>query len=420
MKQISIPYGEGYQTATVPGDISVCIVDPSPQAVDKPITEMIRESLKNPIGSPRLQDMVKSGDRVTILVNDQTRPGPSKEIIEELVPLLNGAGVSDEQIIFVIATGSHRAPTEKELDTILGTCYHRRIAVRAHDCRDGDHVYMGETASGLPIWINRIVAESSFIIATGLIAPHHSAGFSGGRKSVVPGVAGMETLRIHHSFPIRPFDPAMGFFEENPFHLAAQEAARVTNVRFIINSVQDAHKQDIDCVAGDMELAHKAGVDICRKACTVPVGRPADVVITSPGGFPRDCNLYQSQKALSTAELFGKQGCVFIMCAKAEDGIGGGDFKEWMTAAKNPEEIIERFRREGYNVGINKAFMYARALTKGRIIVVTDQVAETELNSMMMEWAPSLQTAIDKIYAERRPRLMTVLPRASNIIPVRT
>jgi nickel-dependent lactate racemase len=417
MTNISIPYGDGHQTALIPENIVVRIVDPPKQPVGKTVTVLIEEALENPIGTPRLQSMVKPYEKVAILVNDQTRPGPNREIIDVLIPLLNASGVNDEHIIFVIATGSHRAPTEEELNAILGTDYRRRIAVKVHDCRDHDHVYLGATDSGLPVWVDRVVTESTFVIATGLIAPHHSAGFSGGRKSIVPGVAGIETLRIHHSLPIRPFEPAMGFYEENPFHLAALEAARKTNVRFIINAVQDIHKQNISCVAGDMELAHKAGVAVCREACSVPIGEPSDVVITSPGGSPRDCNLYQSQKALSAAELFGRHGCVFIMCARAEDGIGGGSFREWMASAGNPEEIIERFRAEGYTVGSNKAFLYARALIKGRIVVVTDHVTKSELKDMMMEWAPSLQAAVDKVCSECNPDRITVLPKAVNIIP---
>jgi nickel-dependent lactate racemase len=418
MTNIFIPYGDGHQSAVIPENIAVRVVNPPKLPVEKTITALIKEALENPIGTPHLQNMVKPCDKVAILVNDQTRPGPNREMIEALIPLLNAAGVDDEHIIFVIATGSHRAPKEEELNTILGTDYRRRIAVKVHDCQDGNHVYLGTTISGLPVWVDRVVTESSFVIATGLIAPHHSAGFSGGRKSIVPGVAGIETLRIHHSLPIRPFEPAMGFYEENPFHLAALEAARTTNVRFIINAVQDMHKQNISCVAGDMELAHKAGVAVCREVCSVPIGKPSDVVITSPGGSPRDCNLYQSQKALSAAELFGRQGCVFIMCARAEDGIGGGSFREWMISAKNPEEIIERFRAEGYSVGSNKAFLYARALIKGRIIVVTDYVSESELKDMMMEWAPSLQAAVDKVCFECHPDRITVLPKAVNIIPL--
>lgn len=418
MAKIRVPYGDAWQEAELAGDIPLQVIDPPCKPVEKPVEELIEKALDNPIGTSRLEEMVTGSDHVTIIVNDHTRPGPNAQLVAALVKRLNGAGVPDEQICFVIATGSHRASTEEELDKILGTEYHRRIQTYNHDCRDGEHVMIGETKSGLPVWVDKRVAEASFIITTGLIAPHAAAGFSGGRKSIVPGVAGIETLHIHHSLPIRPFEPAMGFFEENPFHQAALEAAKKTNVRFILNVVQDPHKQNIACVAGALEAAHEAGVKLCREVSTVQVDGLADVVIVSPGGSPRDCNLYQAQKALSVGEIFGKKGdCTFVLCARAEDGIGEGLFRTWLEEAKTPEEVIERFRREGFNVGNNKAFMYARALTKGRVLIVSENVRREDLQRMMLDGMPTLQQALDIICEERRPEKVVVLPKAVNIIP---
>ena len=417
MIKLSVPYGTGYQEAYIPDHIPVTVVDPPKTEQDIDVKMLIEQAMDHPIGTERLENLVHCDEQVTIIVNDQTRPGPNQEIVDSVMQRLVRAGVPDRQICFVVATGSHRAPTLEEIDEIIGPEYRRRIHVHIHDCRQGN-VFLGTTETGLPVWVDELVANSNFVIATGLIAPHHSAGFSGGRKSIVPGVAGLETQKIHHSLPIRPFQPAMGFYEENPFHLAALDAARMTNVRFIVNAVQNIHKQIIACVAGDLNKAHVHGVQVCREACSVKVEQAADLVITSPGGAPRDCNLYQSQKALSAGELFGKQGCTFIMCAEAPDGVGGGMFQQWMREANSPDEIIARFRKEGYNVGSNKAFMYARALSKGRVIVVTNPVLEKELDGMMLEFSPSLQSAVDKVLSEMEPKHITVLPRAVNMIPV--
>ena len=192
----------------------------------------------------------------------------------------------------------------------------------------------------------------------------------------------------------------------------------MTKVRFILNVIQDPHKQNIACVAGDLEKAHQAGVAICRSVSTVPVDGLADVVIVSPGGSPRDCNLYQAQKALSVGEIFGEKGnCTFVLCARAEDGIGEGLFRTWLEEAKTPEEVIERFRREGFNVGNNKAFMYARALTKGKVLIVSENVKREDLKRMMLDGVSTLQEAVDMICAQGRPRKVVVLPKAVNIIP---
>lgn len=415
--QIKVPYGNGYQLAELSDDLNVQVIDPVCEAVTVKPETLIEEALDHPVGTARLEEIVSSEDRVAIIVNDHTRPGPNAEIVSALLARLDQAGVPREQVEFIIATGSHRATTPAELDVILGPGIRETMKVHVHDCEDGEHTYLGETESGLPLWVDKRVAAASFVITTGLIAPHHAAGFSGGRKSIVPGVAGIETLRIHHSLPIRPYEPAMGYFEDNPFHLAALEAARKVNVRFIVNMVQDTHKQNIGCVAGDLEAAHLAGVAQSRAVNEVKIGELADVVVTSPGGSPRDCNLYQAQKALSVAEVFGKKGaCTFILCARAEDGIGEGLFREWLVQAKSAQEVIERFRREGYNVGSNKAFMYARALTKGRVVIVSENVSPDELKEMMLDWAPDLQTALDR-YVKPEHKVI-VLPKAVNLIPV--
>ncbi len=418
MTNIEVPYGHGSQSAVIPDGIPVQVVDPECPPVAKTVEELIEEALDHPIESARLEDMISKDDKAMIIVNDQTRPGPNKEMVGAIVRRLNKAGVPDGQIHIIIATGSHRAPTDQEIDTLVGEEIHKRIPVYSHDCKK-NNVYLGTTEGGLPVYVDKMVAEASFIITTGLISPHKAAGFSGGRKSIVPGVAGIETLRIHHSLPIRPFEPALGWMEENPFHQAAVEAARLVQVKFILNAIQDPHKQNVAVVAGDLTAAHAEGVRICREHNTVECEQYGDLVIASPGGAPRDCNLYQGQKALATAEVFAKKGgdTTLILVAYAEDGIGPQLFQDWLKEANTPEEVIERFKKEGFDVGTNKAFEYARAMTKGKLIIVSENVDPERIRAMKMEWAPDLQTAVDMVCDKRKPEQVIVLPKAVSIIP---
>lgn len=419
MLHIKVSYGETYQEADFPDSIPVQIISPSVPKFETPVTQLIEDALDHPIASPRLEEMVKPADRVLLIVNDQTRPGPNREMAEAVVRRLNACGVTDEHIHILIATGTHRAPNDAELERLIGKDLKQRIAVTSHDAQK-NNVYIGDTAeSGMPIYVDRLVTESTFIITTGLVAPHKTAGFSGGRKSIVPGVAGIESLHIHHSLPIRPYEPALGWYEENPFHRVALEAARKVNVRFILNAVQDTQKQNIAVVAGDLDLAHQEGVRICRAHNIVECHQRADVVITSPGGAPRDCNLYQSQKALATAEVFAetKGPVTLILVARAEDGIGPEGFQQWLIDGKDPDDVIERFRREGFSEGTNKAFEYARALKKGRVIIVSENVDPERLRAMKLSWAPNLQAAIDMTLAEYTPRHVVVLPKAVSLIP---
>lgn len=419
--KIQIPYGDTYQEAELPAGSDVQIVDPPAEPIAETEEKMIEEAMENPIASPKLEELVRPDEKVCIIVNDHTRPGPNALMAGTVVKHLEKAGVPDANIYFVIATGSHRPTTDAELDTILGKELHSRIRCYVHHCKEKSELtFLGNDAeTGMPIWINSRVVEADFIVTTGVIVPHHSAGFSGGRKSILPGVSGLETLRIHHSLPIRPAEPAMGKINGNPFHEVALRVAKKVGVRFIVNAVQDLHKQTVEFVAGDLEKAHYEGVEKSREANTVEFDSLGDIVIAGPGGSPRDRNLYQAQKALSVEEILVKHGTgVMILCARAEEGVGEGLFYQWMAEAKTPEEVIERYRREGFNVGNNKAFMVARALTKGRVIIVSENLSDETLHEMMLEHATTLQEAVNMAMDGMRqnPKII-VLPRAVNIIP---
>jgi len=418
--KITIPYGNSFQEF-IPKDFNkITIFEPHETPAVKDEKETIKKSLLNPIGTQRLSKMIKSKkSTVAIIVNDITRPTPSENFLNALMEELNIAGINKENIRIVIATGSHRPNTKEELALMIGKENLRRFYVENHNCQQKSKLkYIGKIRNNLPIVINKTVAESDIRILTGVIAPHHTAGFSGGRKSILPGVAGFDTLKIHHSLPIRPYYPAMGIMRGNPFHEISLEVAKKVGVDFILNAVQNSKKETIAVVAGDLEHAHEVGVDLCRKNSEIKVKGKAEIVVTSPGGFPRDINLYQSQKAVSVAERVVKDEGVIILVAECQKGVEKGNFLEWMLAAKEPKEVIDRFLKEGYSVGSNKAFMFARALMKSKIIVVTDNISEEILNEMFMEKATSLDEAINKAlkYCGENSKIYC-LPKAINIIP---
>ena len=414
---ITMPYGKGCISASLPDDADVTVIDPQAQSVDGSDAERIREALDHPIGTETLEKMVTPGDRVLIVINDHTRPGPTREIAAAVTARLEKAGVPDGNIRFIVATGSHRAPTADEMKEILGDELLGSYEILYHDCRDQSRLFLAGQVQGLDVWLNTAIRECTFLITTGLIAPHHTAGFSGGRKSILPGITGLETLHIHHSLPLRPYEPSVGKIENNRFHDVALSAAKMAKVRFMVNAVQDMKKQNVAFVAGDIEQAHAAGVEICRRYNTVPVSGHADIVIASPGGYPRDSDLYQAQKGLAVAELLVKQGGTMILCARGELGVGEGLFPQWMKEGSSPQDIVDRYRREGFNVGNNKAFMYARALLRGRIIIVSELLDPDELHEMFLDWAPDLQTAVDQALAQKPDARVLVLPRAVNLIP---
>jgi len=414
--KVTIPFGKSCLQADIP-NLLLTLRPKYILSLKDPI-EATRKALKNPIGTPPLKDLAKEKKDAVIVINDITRPTPSKMLVTEIIRELNEAGIDDKKIKLLVATGNHRANTKIELESMLGTDIVNRIKIYNHDAlNDKTLVFIGTTKYGIPIYINKIFVQSSLKILTGLIAPHHAAGFSGGRKSILLGISGIETLKIHHSLPIRPYEPSMGLIDGNPFHEESLEAARLTNVDFIVNSVDNENKEVVDVFAGDVDKAHREGTKLSDSIWRVKVPEKADVVITSPGGYPRDFDLHQSQKALSTAEMCCKAGGVIILVAEAADGIG--KFGNWLMSAKTPTEVIGRYKKEGYTHEASaKAFMYARALVKNKIIVVTKGASHYELKNMFLIPAENIQEAINKaIDIMGKNARFIFIPYASDIIP---
>ncbi|HHW19215.1 MAG TPA: nickel-dependent lactate racemase [Firmicutes bacterium] len=415
--RVEIPIGTTRVRANVPNLLAVMRPKEVPCHPDP--AGAVREALSRPIGTKPLSELARGKKTVAVIVNDITRPYPGGLLVREIARELNAAGIRDEYITLVVACGNHRPNTDEELRVMFGDEVCNRFRIVNHNAADESALkYLGTTDRGIPIYVNKIVADADLKIATGLITPHHAAGFSGGRKSILPGVSGLKTLNIHHSLPIRPYDPAMGWYDGNPFHEEALKAARMVGLDFIVNTIDNDKREVVAVVAGDVDLAHRAGVEICRKIWTVEVPRKADVVITSPGGYPRDCDLHQSQKALSCAEMVCREGGIIILCAEARDGIG--KFGNWLKEAKTPQEVIERYKREGYTAEASaKAFMYARAFVKHKVMITGCKVPPEELSQMFMHPKPDLDTAIGDALAELgTDASFIVIPYASDMIPL--
>src|SRR6185312_12886971 len=223
----------------------------------------VRAALANPIQSARLREIARGKQRVTIVINDVTRPCPTQLLVEELLVELADAGIGDDQITLLVATGNHRPNTPDELCEMLGPDLVARLRVINHDGTDPDQLVMlGKTPGGVPLEVNRLVVETDLTILTGIVTPHQTAGFSGGRKSIMPGVASEFALRTHHSPPIRSLEPVMGVMENNVFHSESLAAARMVGVDFIINVVKNQQGGIVRVVAGDLDAAHLAGVAV--------------------------------------------------------------------------------------------------------------------------------------------------------------
>lgn len=379
--------------------------------------EAIRKAIANPIASERLSELAQGKASVAIVINDVTRPVPTESMLTAIMEELVVAGIKTEQVIVIVAMGNHEMQTEDELKKMVGSWY-GRLKIICHDCYDKDNLtYVGETKRKMPVYVNKHYAEASLKILTGMITPHQSAGFSGGRKSVVPGIAGIETLQTHHSFPIRPEEPVMGIIRGNAFHEEAVSAARLAGADFIVNVIKNFKNEVVDVVAGDLEKAHMQGVAICEKSWIRKVDHHYDIVFVSPGMFPKDIDLHQSQKALAVAEQITKKGGTIVLVAECSHGIGkfGGILKR----AKNVDVVIEDFRKKGFSADhSSKAYMIARAIKKHRVILVTTGIDPAELAEMFIEGYTSIQEAAEAALQGYDNPSVLCIPYAGECIPV--
>jgi len=414
--QASLPFGKGCVEIAVPNGSTVAYPRELSRVSD--VGAEIRRAMAEPIGSAPLRKIASGKWDAVVVINDITRPAPSREMLATILEELRVGGIPEAAVTVVIATGNHRPNSPAEITQMIGEEFARRLRVVNHACEDdGALTAISAPNVDIPVRVNSHVARASVKILTGLIAPHQSAGYSGGRKSLAPGVAALETIAKHHSFPIRPYHPAMGWMKGNPFHEVAVEVARTAGIDFIVNVVKNWKGEAVKAVAGDLEAAHEAGVQVCEQSWVLTFPRKYDVVVVTPGGFPRDIDLHQAQKAMSTAELVVADGGVIVLIAECSDGIG--KFAAWLTGAKTPQEVIDRFAREGFTrEHSSKAFMCARALAKHPVVISCSGIRQQDLEAMFFRYARSPQEAVEMALELKGGACsVLILPYAVDCVP---
>ncbi len=351
MKEILFPYGKekiGFGF----GDELVAVLEPSinsyiPEADGG---ELVRRAMASPIGSPRLSELAKGKEKIVIIASDHTRPVPSGLIIPPMLAEIR-EGNPQADITILIATGCHRGTTVDELIAKFGEEIVKNEKIYIHDCDEREMlVSIGTLPSGGECEINRLAAEADLLVSEGFIEPHFFAGFSGGRKSVLPGVAGRRTVLANHCSEFIDHPRARtGILEGNPIHEDMLWAAKKAELAYIVNVVLDAEKKVIYAVAGEPEAAHKQGTDFLFSLCGAEAVE-SDIVITTNGGYPLDQNMYQAVKGMTAAEATVRRGGVIIMLAESGDGIGGDHFYHQLAdepdISKTMREFLSRGRDE--------------------------------------------------------------------------
>lgn len=336
--------------------------------------ELVKLALENPVGSPRLSELVKGRKKIVIITSDHTRSVPTKIIAPLMLSEIRSVNPNAE-ITFLIATGFHRATTEEEIINKFGSEMARNEKIVVHNCWDKEAMTdAGKLPSGGNLIINKLAMEADLLVAEGFIEPHLFAGFSGGRKSVLPGIVSDVTVLANHcSEFIAHAKARAGILDGNPIHIDMLYAAKQAKLQFIVNVVLDADKKIIKAFAGDLEKAHLAGCEFADELAAVEA-KPADIVITTNGGYPLDQNIYQHVKALSSAEATCRAGGVIIVCAGLGDGHGSADMYEWLCGgARAAMDKIMTIDRESTIPDQWATQIMSRILLKYPVIFVTDR-----------------------------------------------
>ena len=395
---ITLPYGRTGLSARLPRDRVRAVLRSRLEEYVPSMTEtaLVEAALRNPIGSPTLEELSAGKDNIVLIASDHTRPVPSKVLVPPMLRAIR-RGNPNAKITILIATGCHRGTTKQELIEKFGPEIVERERIEIHDCAaENQMVSIGTLPSGGDLRINRIAAEADLLISEGFIEPHFFAGFSGGRKSVLPGIAARETVYWNHNaqFIASPY-ARTGILEGNPIHRDMVYAARAAKLAFICNVVINARHEVVGAFAGDCEQAHVAGADFLAGLCRSE-GSPADIVITTNNGYPLDQNIYQAVKGMTAAEATCRQGGVIIMCAACNDGHGGASFMETISAPKSAAEILAQIQATAKQDTVPDQWesqILARILSKFQVVLISE--ADPELvRSMKMHPASGLEEAL--------------------------
>ena len=422
MKTIEIPYYTSHQELHVDEKNLKAVTRAKMHEfkTEKTEAEIVKEAMDNPIGTPKLEELAKGKHNVVIVTSDHTRAVPSRITLPlELAAIRKGN--PDADITILIATGLHRPTTEEEQRRMFGDeiVDHEKIVVNKAFEPD-QFVMMGTLPSGAEFHVNKVAAEADLLITEGFIEPHFFAGFSGGRKSILPGVCSAETVNENHSYKAiaSPYAKT-GVLEHNPIHEDMVKAARMVNVQYILNVALNAEKKVIAAWAGDLEKAHAEGVAFIRQwsQCESITG---DIVITSNGGYPLDQNLYQSPKAVATAEACAGEDGVIIMCCSCVDGMGGTHFAKLIRMG-TPEEIDAYLSKIPSKETIPEQWcpqIYARILHKHRMILVS-QLDDETVRACNMIPAKSVDDALQIALQMKGPDAsVVVIPDGVSVLAV--
>ena len=393
MKRFDIGFSKKGVSFSIDEKNLYSVLMPNEVTYDLSGVEEVKRALKNPIGKKPLCEYDLKDKKIVIVTSDITRPLPSYKIIPSVLDELNKAGAEDKNVTVVFALGSHRPHTEDEMRHLVSDDVFERV--NCIDSNAKNCMHLGETSRGTPVDVFDVVANADFRICLGNIEFHYFAGYSGGMKAIMPGVSTRDAIRANHSHMVEDGSYA-GRIDGNPVREDIEEVYNFCPVDYIVNVVLDAKKEIICAVAGDVVEAQRVGCRVLDKLYKCQIDEKADVVIVSAGGFPKDINMYQAQKALDNAKHAVRDGGIIIWVASCSEGLGEKHFEDWMLGHEKSEDMIPHIRRD-FILGGHKAAAIALVLQKVGIMLVSD-LDDDFARRVFMEPMPTVDVALSEAY----------------------
>ena len=421
MIQINVPCGKGFMKAGIPeknfiGSFSASV--PAAVAADEILA--VQNALDHPFDSAPLEELAAGADNAVIIASDHTRPVPAKILTTELLHRLR-AGNKDLDITILIATGCHRSTTEKELISMFGEKIVAEEKIYIHDCDDEAMLCdMGELPSGSSLRINKLAAETDLLISEGFIEPHFFAGFSGGRKAILPGISSRRTVMENHcaEFINSPY-ARTGILENNPIHCDMAAAAGLAGLVFSLNVVLDSQKKIVAAYAGSPAAVLAEGAAFLDGHCRTDIPE-ADIVITSNGGYPLDQNVYQCVKSMSAGEVVCRDGGVIITVASCADGHGGEGFYQTLKQSSSPGELLRKISATPRKDTLPDQWQYqilARIMERFSVIIVSDTADQEMIRDMKFLAASTVDEALEMAFQiTGREAGVAVIPDGVSVI----
>ena len=415
MAAITLNYGKSFIRLTIGDNVHFAIVKPPSLLNIVNGYDEVCTALANPILPTNHPYSFDPDNTVGIAINDKTRPVPHDVLLPPLLDKLKKLGIVPDNITFYIATGTHSPMTREEVSTIVPFDIFENYKILSHDCdSDADNAFLGITHINTPVYINKRYQRSKIKIVVGNIEPHHYMGFSGGVKSAAIGLAARTTINANHSHLVDPDSKAANYYS-NPCRKDVEEIGKMIGIDYALNVILNTEKQIIKAFWGDPVMVMEKGIELSTEISSTIVEQPFDMVVASAGGYPKDINLYQAQKALTNAAEITKDGGDVYLIAACDEGAGNSDFSRFLEDVHSPAEIMKKFRKAGFSVGPHKAFQIARIAERVNIHIISNMADDL---SKQLLFTPSTTANLEKkINSLSLSKTLAIMPYAVTTIP---